>query len=219
MEQVYRRDTYNTETNELLETINTYKQSVAHLSRALPKECPITTVYYHTDNELHEAGAGQAGATPNAVDSQDQLTADDRLRAEARSVEHQRLHIPKNKYCDYCNRAKMYADQARRTKEENKEELPTVFGKKTGADHIAMYGEKDVGLHGARAGLVMRCDGTKFLGFAPTMTKDALESRMSIADRKGKDEIEEMYIDRSPELKQAIAITRYASTLTLIIID
>ena len=98
----------------------------------------------------------------------------------------------------------MYVDQARRTKEENKEELPTVFGKKTGADHIAMYGEKDVGLHGARAGLVMRCHGTKFFGFAWTMAKDVLESRMSIADWKGKDEIEEIYTDRSPALKQAI---------------
>ena len=98
----------------------------------------------------------------------------------------------------------MYADQARRTTEDNTEELPRVFGKKTGADHIAMYGDKDIGLHGERAGLVMRCHGTKFLGFAATMTKDALESRMSIADWKGKDEIEEMYTDRSPELKQAI---------------
>jgi hypothetical protein len=184
--KIYRRDTYNTETNELLETINTYKQSDAHLSRALPKECPITTVYYHTDNELHNAGTGQAGATPTAVDSRDQLTADDRLRAEARSVEHQRLHMPKNKYCDYCNRAKMYADQARRTTEDNKEELPTVFGKKTGADHIAMYGDKDIWLNGERAGLVMRCHGAKFLGFAATLTKDALESRMSIADWKAK---------------------------------
>ena len=38
------------------------------------------------------------------------------LRREARSLEHLMTHLPKNKYCKYCRRAKLYKKGARRIK-------------------------------------------------------------------------------------------------------
>ena len=66
------------------------------------------------------------------------------LRAEAVSAEHQLTHRPKNPYCPVCQRAKMYAPQARKTGGSS-----TIYSKAFGdhitVDHIITADAKDYG--------------------------------------------------------------------------
>ena len=66
------------------------------------------------------------------------------LRAEAASLEHQRTHRPKNPFCPICQRAKMYAPQARKTGGSSTI-YSKAFAEQIIVDHIITADAKDYG--------------------------------------------------------------------------
>lgn len=73
-------------------------------------------------------------------------TKEQRLRAIAKSVEHQYLHFPKNPYCEACVRGKMHAASHRKIDPVDRE-VPAELGKLVTVDHITMHGKRDLGLN------------------------------------------------------------------------
>ena len=74
-------------------------------------------------------------------DDEEPLNRHARLYRESRSIEHQRLHIPKNPYCEVCQRSRVYKKrtQARRyDRLGSRGDLPEVtsFGERLACDFI-----------------------------------------------------------------------------------
>ena len=66
-------------------------------------------------------------------------------RRIAHSDEHLMTHLPKNDYCEYCQRAKIYTWPARR-KAHPGEESPTVFGQSVTCDHMICKSFNSMGI-------------------------------------------------------------------------
>ena len=136
----------------------------------------IKSEFYHTDAEYIKSIAslrkepvrkpgGDGETKKNLKEELKPSSHAERLKAEALSIEHLRTHDPKNPYCKFCVRDKMYADQHRKWAPEKQDEVEVVFGKRVAGDHIVLNQLKDAGFEGQTAGLVIKDIGTKFLGF------------------------------------------------------
>ena len=92
------------------------------------------------------------------------------LRAEAASPEHQLTHRPKNPFCPICQRAKMYAPQARKTGGS-----PTIYSKAFAdhmtVDHIITADAKDYGFQEETVAHVVKDVYSKFRYVYPSKTK------------------------------------------------
>jgi len=76
------------------------------------------------------------------------------LKREALSLRHQLTHVPKNKYCPACMRAKMLRKPARRSKGKIAEQLQK-FGNLVNADHVLAQSPEACGLFGERDALII----------------------------------------------------------------
>ena len=72
------------------------------------------------------------------------------LRREALSLRHQLTHVPKNRYCPACVRAKMIRKQARRSKHSIADELKK-FDDLVNADRVLAQSPEAGGLFGDTA--------------------------------------------------------------------
>ena len=92
------------------------------------------------------------------------------LRAEAASTEHQLTHRPKNPFCPICQRAKMYAPQARKTGGSS-----TIYSKAFAdhitVDHIITADAKDYGFQEETVAHVVKDVYSKFRYVCPSKTK------------------------------------------------
>ena len=66
-------------------------------------------------------------------------------KAIAHSDEHLMTHLPKNDYCEWCRRAKVYKWPARRKAHSGEEEL-SAFGQCVTCDHVICKGFNSMGV-------------------------------------------------------------------------
>ena len=125
----------------------------------------------------------------------------DELKREARSVEHQLTHTPKNPYCDVCARAKMYRQQARR-REPDCREVPSNFGDLLHVDHVIVGRRKfNHGLSGERCALYVMDRATGVTDAPPLKSKTAkaTETALRFFAPDGKS----LFSDNAPEIVKA----------------
>ena len=92
------------------------------------------------------------------------------LRAEAASIEHKLTHRPKNPFCPVCQRAKMFAPQARR-KGGSSTTHSKAFGDHITVDHIITRDAKDYGFQDETVAHVVKDVFSKFRYVYPSASK------------------------------------------------
>ena len=128
-----------------------------------------------------------------------------RLRAEAVSLDHLLTHTPKNPYCISCMRGKMQqAHTSDRSKQLNRDPEPTAFGENVTADHFFARDEYGGRAGPDEAGLVVYDRGTEWIDCFPVPDKSGDESYNALNQFAGpKDNVQLFYSDNAPELLKA----------------
>ena len=131
-----------------------------------------------SDDDLPEIPEGLEGAESDDdagdpdLDQEEPESKVDRLRKEAKSINHMLTHHPKNPFCTICRYSKAQAQPARRIRLEHKRAF-RKFGECVTADH-AVLGKYDTrGLDGEHNGLLIQDLGSQWIDFSPTWTKNA----------------------------------------------
>jgi hypothetical protein len=125
------------------------------------------------------------------------------LKAEARSFDHLLRHMPFNKYCETCVRAKMLRRPARRATHPAGE-APKKFGDLVNADHIIAQSDEAMGLTGERDALAIVDRYSDYKDCFPLYTKDADEAQGALIEFFGTARPKYMWTDSAPELIRAI---------------
>ena len=141
---------------------------------------------------------------PDSDREADPRTPEERLRAEAKSVQHLMTHRPKNPYCPVCQRAKMMAPHARKLGGSS-----TIKSEKYGdhltIDHIITRDLRDYGFDDQKVGFVVKDVCTKFRYVYPDATKEGEQCYENLLHFTGADdEIGVIYSDNAPELEYAV---------------
>ena len=132
------------------------------------------------------------------------------LRAAATSKEHLLLHLPKNPFCDTCNRAKARACTHRKQNPETTTTATlTAFGEWLTGDHLILYSDDDMGVNNETTGLLIMDAFTKFLGFYPNTSREAEEHIISMKEFVGTDRVGQFYSDGSCELNAAATALKW----------
>ena len=115
------------------------------------------------------------------------------LKLEALSLRHQLTHMPKNRYCPACMRAKMIRKPARRRTKKPDVDKITKFGDLVNADHVLAQSEEACGLFGERDALVVVDRYSKYLDAYPLMSKSTEDAKASLIDFFGTDKPKDVY--------------------------
>ncbi len=126
------------------------------------------------------------------------------LKAEAKSTAHILRHMPFNKYCETCVRAKMLRRPARRAVHKS-ENVPKKFGDLVNADHIIANSDEAMGLTGERNALAIVDRFSDYKDCFPLTTKDADEAHGALLEFFGRLRPKYMWTDSAPELIRAIS--------------
>ena len=122
------------------------------------------------------------------------------LRRIARSLEHAMTHLPKNLYCKWCQRAKLYKKPARRIKGRRGEIKPDHFGICVTCDHMVTKDVNSQGIDAEKYCLTFYDDATRFTMAYPVGHRNAADSLEALRDFEGPtDVIKSIYIDGAPE--------------------
>jgi hypothetical protein len=126
------------------------------------------------------------------------------LKAEAVSSTHILRHMPYNKYCETCVRAKMLRRPARRAV-RNPDDIPRKFGDLVNADHIIANSDEAMGLTGERNAMAVVDRFSDSKDCFPLATKDVDEAHGALLEYFGRSRPKYMWTDSAPELIRAIA--------------
>jgi hypothetical protein len=126
------------------------------------------------------------------------------VKAEATSTTHILRHMPYNKYCPTCVRAKMLRRPARRAV-RNPGDAPNKFGDLVNADHIIASSDEAMGLTGERNAMAIVDRFTDNKDCFPLATKDADEAHGALLEYFGRLRPKYMWMDSTPELICAIS--------------
>ena len=125
------------------------------------------------------------------------------LRREACSLQHLMTHVPKNPFCDSCNRARMTKRTAR-SHGESKHVKATKFGDHITSDHLINYGERNEGGSGELVAMVFKDVYTDIRYCYPAARKHTRDCVEAMKHFVGPDvEVGIFYSDEAPELKRA----------------
>ena len=130
------------------------------------------------------------------------------LKAEAMSLEHALTHMPYNKYCQSCVRAKMSRRPAKR-QIRNPDDMPKAFGDLVNADHVISKSDEAMGLTGERDALVIVDRATDYMDCFPLQTKSAPDAAGALTEYLGTVKPKRIYTDAAPELIRACKDLRY----------
>jgi len=121
------------------------------------------------------------------------------LRAEAVSLEHRLTHRPKNPFCPICQRAKMYAPQARKSGGSTTIHSK-AFGDHITVDHIITEDAKDYGFQEETLAHVVKDVYSKFRYIYPSRTKSGEQCYEDMLHFLGvDDEVKVIYSDNALE--------------------
>ena len=121
------------------------------------------------------------------------------LKAEAASREHMMTHMPKNKWCPACQRAKMQHKACRRGSSLGP--VPESFGDQVTADHIISRSTASQGLTGEKNALVLLDRATGYIECYPLGTKSSSDTWDAFNEFLGPaGYVRSLYTDDSPEL-------------------
>ena len=96
--------------------------------------------------------------------------------AEARSLRHLLVHMPKNPWCAACQKAKM---QRKPCPGRPLGAVPAAFGDQLTADHIIARSERSQGVTGQEDALLVMDRATKWVDCFPLKDKSAENARVS----------------------------------------
>ena len=123
-------------------------------------------------------GRASGSAGPEAIDDAPECDVDDvavapgrDLKAEVVSRVHLMTHMPKNKWCPACQRAKMQHKACRSGSSLGL--VPEAFGDQVTADHIVSRSEISQGLIGEKNALVLLDRATGYIDCFPLGTKNS----------------------------------------------
>jgi hypothetical protein len=123
------------------------------------------------------------------------------LKAEAVSREHLMTHMPKNKWCPACQRAKMQHKACRRGSTLGP--VPESFGDQVTADHIVSRSEASQGLTGEKNAPALLDRATGYIERFPLGTKSSSDTWDAFNEFLGPNGyIRSLYTDDSPELER-----------------
>lgn len=83
------------------------------------------------------------------------------MKEEAKSIRHMPTHVPKNPFCDVCQRAKMFKPPSKTVGGSTQVEAQR-FGDHIAADFIVAGDEEEVGIDDGRSALVVKDVATGF---------------------------------------------------------
>ena len=126
----------------------------------------------------------------------------DKLLAEAQSIQHMMTHRPKNPMCEVCLRAKAFKAQARRKGPAHRAKIET-FGEVICADHFIVRRDDEEGVDGEKCALMILDIGTRITDVAPVKDKSANEAVLALKNFAGNHGVKSLYTDNSQELKAA----------------
>ena len=165
----------------------------------LPERVPMTIICFERDPRNPEPQEDS-----DAAPEKEPQTNEQRLREEAHSREHLMTHRPKNPFSPICQRAKMYAPQARKVGGSSSIESKS-YGAHLTVDHLITRDLRDHGFDDQRVGLVIKDVCTKFWYVYPSPTKEADQAHDDLLHFVGvNDEIRIIYSDNAPELNDAV---------------
>jgi hypothetical protein len=139
--------------------------------------------------------------------SDDEAGADNRavrdLKAEAKSLRHLMTHLPKNPYCDSCQRAKMVNVHHKQGGGVDKFEA-TEFGEHITGDTLVLHGKVDRGINGESNGVVLFDIGTRWLDCIPVHSRNEDDTYAAMREFAGRNTyVDYFYCDGAPELIKA----------------
>ena len=125
------------------------------------------------------------------------------LKKEAKSAAHLMTHLPKNPFCDVCQRAKMYKPPSYQTDGWHSVEAK-AFGDHITADHIIVYRDRDTVIEESRLALVLKDVATSFTYAYPSALRSEDECIAALQHFvSSSDEVGVFYSDQAKELISA----------------
>ena len=131
------------------------------------------------------------------------------LIEEAKSIEHQLCHLPKNPYCDVCNKSKMIKPPSYKTGGSSQIESKT-FGQHLTGDFLVTKDSGDLGIDNEKVALVLKDVTTDFRYVYPSARRDSREVILAFKHFLAQgDKVEVFYSDNAPELIKAASVMSY----------
>ena len=151
-----------------------------------------------------DAPDGEAASSddPEAPERRARSRSKEALIKESTTREHLMTHVPKNPYCQICQRAKMYKPPS--YKKETSTIEAEVFGDHVTADHLILHRDKQTVIEDSRLALVVKDVATCFMYAYPAALKSEDECLVALQHfASAKDNVETFYSDKSRELEAA----------------
>ena len=136
------------------------------------------------------------------------------LKAEAKSRAHLLTHIPKNPFCEVCNKAKMTKPPSY-SQDGSKQVKSEKFGDHISCDFLVTGDYDERGIDDEKVALVVKDIATKFIYVYPSGRKDAESAILAMKHFVGPgDKVEVVYSDNAPELINAIKTLQWRHVLS-----
>ena len=119
-------------------------------------------------------------------------------------------HLPKNPYCNACNRAKMFKATAR-SGNTDPIDKPKRWGDKVTADTMFATNDKSAGINAARYAMVIYDLYSGWLEFSAQAKKSAAKAKQALKRFDPTSRIKSFYCDNAPELIQAARDLGYSN--------
>ena len=124
-------------------------------------------------------------------------------RAESKSLRHLMTHLPKNAYCEHCQRAKFTAKPARIRHWVYPSDEATAFGDRVLCDTLIARKQEARGIDDEGAAICFMDEATDFTDCFPTAGRNYVDAAQALNDFEGPDRVIKcIYSDGAPEFKK-----------------
>ena len=164
----------------------------------------------------HDSDADDEGDVSSDSDDEGKVSNAESLRREAKTPKHRMLHLPHNRACKHCRKAKAKRKRmVRNHKVKNKYKGKVPFGTRTTCDYWISTGALDIGWKNEVDALVTFDIGTEWLDICPTKSRTEDDTTDALIDFCGGDRksIKYMHSDGGPEIKRSIKNLGWANSV------
>ena len=211
---IRKRVTMDLHTREILEASNYNEEEALQMRSEEVKDYEtkgprdiLTYVWYEKMQPVVDESVPRADETSPNDDKGDRDENYGKLwrntKEEATSLKHLLLHLPKNKHCDACNRAKKQYAQNRRIKQGP---IPEFFGDEVTCDNWIITPKNGInlrGIDGETCALVFRDRATNWVQCVPQKKHTKQETKSALQYIKGIETFVRFHSDGSGEIDQA----------------